>query len=175
MTLETTPGRPPTDLWNRALTDPTLRDLPFKIETNEHGQLVLSPHKPRHSLQQSRIATLLRELAPGSNLPAGEAATELAIETSRGIKVPDVVWISTERLAQIPDDAAASPVMPEIAIEVLSKGNTPAEMEEKRRLYLDAGAHEVWMCDPEGRITFYDAGGKIPGSRVVPSFPASIA
>ncbi|HEV2130876.1 MAG TPA: Uma2 family endonuclease [Longimicrobiaceae bacterium] len=175
MTTNAAPSRPPMELWHRALTDPSLRDLPYKVETNEHGQLVLSPHKPRHSLQQARVAALLRELAPAAGLPPGEAATEFAVETSGGIKVPDVVWISNERLAGLPDDAEASPVMPEIVVEVLCRSNTRTEMEEKRRLYFAAGAREVWMCDPEGRLTFFGAEGEVPASELIPSFPTLVA
>jgi Uma2 family endonuclease len=163
------------ELWRRALVDPSLRDLPYKVETNEHGQLVLTPHKPRHSLQQGRIAALVRELAPAAGLPAGEATTEFAVETTGGIKVPDVVWISAERLTGLPDDAEASPVMPEIAVEVLSRANTPAEIAEKRRLYFEAGAREVWTCDLEGRLAFHNAGGELPASELIPSFPRLIA
>lgn len=174
MAATTTSPVPSRDLWRRALQDPSLRELPFKVETNEHGQLVLSPHKPKHSLQQSRIATRLRELASQSDLPAGEAVVEFAVETPRGIKVPDVVWISAERLARIPPEAEASPAMPELVIEVLSKGNTTAELEEKRRLYLRGGALEAWTCDTDERMTFFGADGEMRASGLVPSFPVRL-
>jgi Uma2 family endonuclease len=157
-------------LWHRALNDPQLQDLPFKIETNEYGQLVLSPHKPHHSRQQS---TMLRLLDQHVAMP-GEAAVELAVDTAEGVKVPDVVWMSAERWAQIPDDAEASPVMPELCVEVLSGSNTDAEMAAKRRLYFDGAAEEVWTCDPDGRIRFFDADGEQTSSALAPSFPASI-
>ena len=99
---------------------------------------------------------------------------EFAVTTRKGVKVPDVVWIAAERLADIPDDAEASPVMPEIVVEVLSEGNTEAEIAEKRRLYLDEGAQEVWTCAPDGTVAFYDADGPIEASALVPSFPATI-
>lgn len=175
MTSNAVRSRVPMELWRRALTDPSLRDLPYKVETNEHGQLVLSPHKPRHSLQQGRIAALLRELAPAAGLPSGEATTEFAVETPGGIKVPDVIWISHERLADLPEDAEASPVMPEIVVEVLSGSNTRAEMEQKRRLYFEARAREVWMCDPEGRLSFFGAKGELPTSELMPSFPTIVS
>lgn len=168
-------SKEPPDLWSRALQDPQLRDLPFKVETNEHGQLVLSPHKPRHSFRQSRIVRLLLEHAREADLPAGEPTVEFAVETSKGIKVPDIVWISEERAAQIPDDAEASPIMPEIIVEVLSKSSTGAEMEEKRRLYFEREAREVWTCDPEGRITFRNVGGEMSASEMIPLFPALVA
>lgn len=75
---------------------------------------------------------------------------------------------------EIPDDAEASPVMPELVVEVLSPSNTRAEIEEKRRIYFAGGAQEVWTCDADGRMSFYDAGGEISRSRLAPAFPASI-
>jgi Uma2 family endonuclease len=65
--------------------------------------------------------------------------------------------------------------MPEIVVEVLSGSNTRAGMEEKRRLYFEAGAREVWMCDPEGRLDFYSAAGELPASELMPSFPTVVA
>ncbi len=157
-------------LWRRVLRDPYLRNLPYKVETNQHGQIVLSPHKPRHSLQQGRLIDLLRDhlTQPGAR------AVEFAVETAKGVKVPDVVWISRERLAQIPEDAESSPVVPELCVEVLSEGNTPAEIDEKRRLYFEGGALEVWVCAPDGTMAFYDQRGEIPASKLAPSFPASV-
>ena len=153
--------------WSRALRDPSLRDLPYKIETNEYGQLVMSPQKPRHGHAQARITELLTQLV---QLP-GRRAVEFAIETPKGVKLPDVVWISEERWSQIPEDAEASPVAPEICIEVLSKSNTSAEIDEKRRLYFDRGALEVWTCDSEGDLRFFTASGEQPASPLVPDFP----
>ncbi len=161
-----------TTTWQRVLEDPRLRDLPYKVETNEKGQVILSPHKPKHSLQQGRIVGLL--YAHGDE--AGETAVEFAIETRQGVKVPDVVWVSQALLANIPEDAQASPLVPEICVEVLSSANTDAEMAQKRRLYLAGGALEVWLCDGEGHITFYIAGQTEPvaHSLLMPDFPSSI-
>ena len=152
--------------WSRALRDPSLRDLPYKIETNEYGQLVMSPTRLKHGRYQSRINILLTELAARP----GESIVEYAIETAKGVKVPDVVWISEERSAQIPEDAEASHIAPEICIEVLSESNTRGEIEEKRRLYFERGASEVWTCDMQGCIIFYGPEGEIPASDLVPAF-----
>ena len=106
----------------------------------------------------------------------GEPAVEFAVETRKGVKVPDVVWISKERLDALSDDAEASPFAPEICVEVLSSANTDAEMEEKRRLYFEGGAREVWLCDETGAMTFYVSGEERPvaQSRLVPGFPSNI-
>jgi Uma2 family endonuclease len=157
-------------LWRRVLNDPQLQELPYKIETNEHGQIVLSPHKPQHGIRQSKISDLLRDHAP----KAGTRAVEFAVDTTKGVKVPDVVWISADRLAEMPNDAEASPIMPEIVVEVLSEGNTEDEIDEKRQLYLNEGAQEVWMCAADGAMTFYDETGAIERSAIIPSFPNQI-
>jgi len=156
--------------WHRVLNDPQLRALPYKVETNEHGQIVLSSHKPQHGLLQSRITDLLRDHAPQD----GARAVEFAVDTAKGVKVLDVIWIAEDRLARIPDDAEASPVVPDLVVEVLSKSNTESEIAEKRRLYFDEGAREVWTCGPDGTLSFYDADGARDGSALVPSFPSTV-
>lgn len=157
-------------LWHKVLEDPQLQELPYKIETNERGQIILSPHKPQHGFLQSQISDLLRDHASR----AGRRAVEFAIETKRGIKVPDVIWISDERIGKMPDEAEASPVVPEIVVEVLSEGNTDREIAEKRTLYLDEGGREVWTCAPDGTIRFYDASGQRDRSALVPEFPKQV-
>ncbi len=154
-------------LWHRVLADPRLRDLPYRVETEEPDRIILSPHKPRHSFQQSRLVRLLFEHVQ----EAGEPTVEFAVETPHGVKVPDVVWISDSRAAQIPDDAEASPVMPELVVEVLSRSNPKREMMGKVQLYLQGGAHEVWLCDADGRLTVYDESGERATSALAPTFP----
>ena len=85
----------------------------------------------------------------------------IAVETSRGVKLPDIVWISNERLQLMPEGAEACSVAPEICVEALSYSNARGEIEEKRRLYFEQGALEVWTCDMKGRMRFFDqAGGR---------------
>ena len=156
--------------WSRALRDPSLRDLPYKIETNEYGQIVMSPVKLKHGRFQSRIAVLLAEIVQRSR----GGAVGYAIETRKGVKVPDVVWISRERSAQIPEDAEASTIAPEICIEVLSESNTRAEIDEKKQLYFEYGALEVWTCDTKGRMRFYGPAGERSASELAPAFPPRI-
>ena len=157
-------------LWHRVLNDPQLQELPYKIETNEHGQLVLSSHKPHHGIRQSKISDLLRDHAT----QAGTRAVEFAVDTAKGVKVPDVVWVSEDRLAEMPDDAEASPVMPEVVVEVLSEGDTDVEIAEKRQLCLDEGAQEVWTCAADGTMSFYDETGAMEASTLIPSFPHQV-
>ena len=63
--------------WHEIVRDPALRDLPYKVETNERGQLVLSPNKNRHSDRQTQLFLLLQEHAPD-----GPISVEYALVTS---------------------------------------------------------------------------------------------
>lgn len=46
-------------------------------------------------------------------------------------------------------------------------------MEEKRSLYFESGALEVWLC-LNGSVHFYDAQGRIEKSVLAPDFPSQI-
>jgi Uma2 family endonuclease len=63
---------------------------------------------------------------------------------------------------------------PEICIEVLSPGNTRAEIDQKRVLYFAAGAREVWICDRKNKISFYGPAGLLERSRLCPDFPSRL-
>jgi Uma2 family endonuclease len=130
----------------------------------------LSPHTPYHSLLQSEIYDALNTHVEHPGRPT----TEFAVATGDGVKVPDVVWLSRDRFRQVPPDADASPILPEICVEVCSESITEREIAEKRRLYLREGAQEVWTCDDEGTITFYDEEGQRPSSGGAPSVPSSV-
>ena len=65
------------------------------------------------------------------------------------VRIPDVSFVSWDRLPQrrvprqpIPD------LVPDLAVEVLSEGNTPREMEQKLQEYFTAGVRLVWYVDP---------------------------
>jgi len=154
--------------WQEVVEHPSLRDLPFKIELNERGQIVMSPTKVAHAAYQGAIVLLLKAL-----IKKGRLLVECAVETSKGTKVADVAWASTARYKRIIREIACS-IAPEICVEVFSESNTKAEMEEKRRLYLAHGAKEVWFCDRQGRMSFYDAEEKLKRSVLCPKFPGKV-
>ncbi len=153
--------------WKRICADPSLQNLPYKVETNASGQIILSPHTNRHSLLQTEITDLLRDLVDHP----GHRAVEFAVETPEGVKVPDVVWTSSERYQP---GAAASPVMPELCVEVLSDSNLQSEIDQKRRLYFEGGAEEVWIVSEEGAVTFYGPDGRMPASKRAAGFPGRV-
>ncbi|GAB5521338.1 MAG: hypothetical protein RhofKO_35890 [Rhodothermales bacterium] len=47
--------------WQEVCEDPRLRDLPFKIELNAYGQIVMPPVRVKHGAFQPEISFLLRQ------------------------------------------------------------------------------------------------------------------
>ena len=139
--------------WEEIVNDPALQELPYKVETNPQGQLILSPHKAYHSDLQEAIQDLLREHAPEGRQPP-----EYPIVTSGGVKQADVIWVSVDRRREMKKTGDPPTLAPEICVEVsrqLSGSNTAEEMADKRALYREAGADEVWLVEPDGRIRFF--------------------
>lgn len=154
--------------WQEVCAHPALRDLPFRIETNARGQIVMSPTSNWHSRLQARVGRLLDK-----HVEAGETFPECSIMTADGVKVADVAWVSDDFLKKHGEEFAFS-VAPEICVEVRSPSNTDAEMEEKITLYLAKGAKEVWLCDLEGNVQFFSHEGAIERSRLAPEFPSQL-
>lgn len=154
--------------WLEVCEHPGLQDLPFKIELDETGKIVMSPTKVYHSIYQAEISYLLR-----TRLIDGKTLTECAIATRLGTKVADVAWASTPRLATIWSETECS-IAPELCVEVLSSANTETEMRMKRQLYFEKGAVEVWLCDAGGRLSFFDRDGAVEHSALFPNFPSQI-
>lgn len=155
--------------WSSVINDPVLSELPFKIELNEWGKIEMSPASNWHGLLQSAIAFILKE-----QLPAGKTLVECSILTSKNVKVADVVWCSDDFFRRH-GTATPYPVSPEIVVEVASPNNSLAELIEKKTLYFEKGATEVWLCEESGRILFYRPDGKLVESVCCPGFPQKVA
>jgi len=81
------------------------------------------------------------------------AGADGEIRLMRGlVRIPDISFIRWERLPrrEIPMEPIAG-VAPNLAVEVLSKGNTLKEMARKLREYLQYGVELVWFIDPKQR------------------------
>ena len=154
--------------WQEVCDHPSLKDLPFKIELDETGKIIMCPVKIYHSFFQIRIAVILERLLQG-----GVALSECAIKTVKGTKVADVAWLSLPRWEQIKHEAEAS-IAPEICVEILSESNTQKEMAEKSILYFEAGAKEVWLCSENGEMRFFNADHELIHSEYVADFPLKI-
>jgi Uma2 family endonuclease len=156
--------------WKQVQEDPFLATLEHRIETDRFGAIVIFPPPGfQHSDLQSLILEKLRETMPDK----GRALAECPVSTNGGVKGIDAVWISNERVAGALKDNLLV-IAPEICVEVLSPGNTRAEILEKKRLYFEAGADEVWICGKSGEISFFQEDGPIPKSNLCGDFPTQL-
>ena len=101
------------------------------------------------------------------------------------VRIPDVAFVSWESLpgSQIPREPVPN-LVPDLAVDVLSAGNTPQEMERKLREYFEAGVQLVWYVDTQTRtVTAYsgvdesvdlDEDDTLEGEPVLPGFQVSI-
>ncbi len=104
----------------------------------------------------------------------------------RQVFAPDVSFIRWEKLAnrQIPREQVF-PVAPDLAIEILSPGNTKGEMARKLRDYFTAGVQHVWHIDPSTRSAWaytaedrgveFGIGGVLSAGDLLPGFELSLA
>ncbi|PSQ96931.1 MAG: Uma2 family endonuclease [Bacteroidetes bacterium SW_9_63_38] len=166
--MPTTTTREQQERWANIVNDPLLNDLPYKIETNARGQILLSPHTFQHADAQGRLLDLLR-----THTDAGRGLPEFPLCTDAGTKQIDVVWASDERLSRITDSGDPPTIAPEICIEVMSESNNWDEMHQKRTLYREAGADEVWIVDRDGQIHFFQDEERDRSDRA-PDVPSSL-
>jgi Uma2 family endonuclease len=153
--------------WKEICDDPRFQDLPYKMETDKYGRIILTPSKTIHGRYQFQIGHELSIL-----LPQGYVITECPIETSDGTKVADVAWLTAEHDGVARHQVACTQA-PAICVEVKSAKNTWKELADKRQLYFDRGAQEVWICK-DGVMQFFDLSGELSASKMAPDFPKNI-
>jgi Uma2 family endonuclease len=99
----------------------------------------------------------------------------------RLVRIPDVSFLSWQ---QLPNrnypSAPIADLFPNLAVEVLSKGNTRKEMARKLEEYFLAGSQLVWMVDPAtrtvgvhespDRFTTLTESDTLDGGNVLPGF-----
>lgn len=99
---------------------------------------------------------------------------------------PAVAFLSRDRFpgGRFPQDAYPA-LAPDLAVEVLSPGNTKAEMMRKRIEYFHSGVRLVWIVDCRNRsvavytspvgVTVLDEEANITGGDVLPDFRCAVA
>ncbi|MEW5859050.1 MAG: Uma2 family endonuclease [Cyanobacteriota bacterium] len=129
------------------------------------GQAVpkVSP-KEFHSMLTFALTTLLTRWSKQQGRVRLEWAITLKRNGQDWAPVPDVTYISYERLPASWKRNEACPVPPELVIEIISPDQTLKEFENKAKDYFDAGILRVWVVDPEAmniRIFFPDGSSQL--------------
>jgi Uma2 family endonuclease len=103
------------------------------------------------------------------------------------VRVPDVSFLCWDKLpGRLLPSKPIPDLTPDLAVEVLSQTNTPAEMQRKLREYFLAGVRLVWMIDPVRRharvyttpdapAATLDESQALDGGDVLPGFTLPLA
>ena len=150
------------------------------------GQLIeMSPTGGVHGLLTNRVSYLVTILVEKDDLGqvfGAETGFRLAEnpDTVRGI---DVAFISKANLKPITEDYY--PGAPDLAVEIVSPGNTKSEMHAKVKEYFDAGARLVWIMYPKSRVIYayrsprdvqiLESDETLTGGDVLPGFSVKVA
>jgi Uma2 family endonuclease len=104
-------------------------------------------------------------------------------EAPNKVRKPDVSFIRKDRLSAEMTEGHV-PIPPDLAVEVVSPGDSYYDVMEKVREYLRAGVRLVWVLDPNSRVLeIYrvdGAGGPLDDSRelsgedVIPGFACKV-
>jgi len=116
------------------------------------GVLVEKPMGLRESLLAGALIECLREFVMPRNLGLVSGEGGMMRLFAGLVRIPDVAFISWGRLpgGRVPEDPIPE-LAPDLAVEVLSRTNTPGEMRRKREEYFKAGVAMVWIIDPDER------------------------
>ena len=115
--------------------------IPMAPPTMEHGEI---------SMNLSFLLSLhVRENQLGRLYPA-----DTDFKLGDRLVKPDIAFVSTARLPE--NRRQASPVPPDLAVEVVSPTDIQYRVVEKAFAYLNAGTRLVWIVEPVGKtVTVY--------------------
>ena len=101
------------------------------------------------------------------------------------VRAPDAAFIHKDHLPAEPPDEAFWPGAPDLAVEVVSPGDTVKEVDEKARACIEAGARVVWVVNPTWRnVAVYGPAAEVKtlaehdelqGEEILPGFRCRVA
>lgn len=152
------------------------------------GELrVMSPAGWRHGGVAANIAAILGPFIQQQKLGlVFGAETGFLLERDPDtVRAPDFAFIANEHLPNVDPTEAYWPGVPDLAVEVLSPGDTAGEISEKVEAWLAAGCGAVWVVDPKLKtVTIYrsttivqivTANEILIGGPVVPGFTCAVS
>ncbi len=108
----------------------------------------------------SRLTGTLYLLLTDWSKSKGEVGIEWGVTLQRNgkdwVPVPDLLYISDDKLPPERFEDELCPFPPELAIEIISPGQSFGDLSEKATDYLNAGVFRVWIVDSQGKsITIF--------------------
>jgi len=142
---------------------------------SEHGEVAMDLAGPLHSY--------VREKKLGK-VYAAETGFKLESDPDT-VRAPDIAFVRQERVEKTGCQRGFWPGAPDLAVEVVSPGDTVIEVENKVAEWLAGGTQMVWVVSPKLHtvtvyrsltdITVLTEKDKLDGADVVPGFQIEIA
>ena len=150
------------------------------------GTLVEKPVGKKEAFLAMWLGTLLNNFVVPRRLGYVAGADGPTRTTPRRVRLPDVWFVARTSLpAGADDEDAIAGYPPDLAVEVLSRGNTRQEMVRKRGEYFAAGCKLLWVVDRKARtVTVFTGpdvavtlgvGDTLTGGAVLPGFAVPVA
>jgi len=140
----------------RLFTAADLAALPEQLPSGpvsfelHHGKLVpLSPPGARHGSLQVRLGAAL--LSQGEVNGHGKAYSKVGVVLERSpdhVLGPDAAFVMSRSLPAKISSEGFLETIPELIVEVRSKNDANAEIDQKIADYLNVGVQLVWIADP---------------------------
>jgi Uma2 family endonuclease len=130
----------------------------FRYELVKGELRKMAPARHEHGRVAVRFTWRLAQHVETNNLGVVYAAeTGFTLATNPDtVRAPDVAFVSRERLDEAKRASGFWPGAPDLAVEVVSPGDTYTEVEEKAIDWLAAGARMVLALNPRKRtVTVY--------------------
>ncbi len=149
------------------------------------GVLVEKPIGYFESYLAGVIIQLIRNFLDKHSLGIVAGESGMLRLTKGLVRIPDVSFVSWKRLPgrHIPREPIPD-LVPDLAIEVLSRSNTRREMARKLDDYFAAGVHVVWFVDPRtSTVQFFSSpaesvtlrvGDRLSGGELLPGFSVPV-
>jgi Uma2 family endonuclease len=146
------------------------------------------PMGARESILASFLQELIGPIARSNRLGRVVTETLFLLDRTRNLKRrPDLALVSVKRwpLERAVPETEAWDVVPDLAVEVISKSNAAATVAVKIDEYFSAGVRRVWVIYPgTKKIYVYDSatrvrvlqlGDELDGEDVIPGFRIAVS
>jgi Uma2 family endonuclease len=159
----------------------------FRYELVKGELRKMSPAGSEHGAIIFNLSTLLGQHIRANNLGQGfgaETGFKLASNPDT-VRAADIAFVRRERIPEAGIPKNFWQIAPDLAVEVLSPGDSLEEVEEKVEDWLNAGARAVWVVSPKRRgvtvyrsmndVTRLSESNALDGGEAVPGFRCGVS
>ena len=159
----------------------------FRYELVKGELRKMSPSGSEHAVIIGKLTVRLGRHVEANDLGiyfGAEAGFKIASDPDT-VRAPDLAFVSSRRIPEggIPKNFWTG--APDLAVEVVSPGDTSREVKEKVKDWLDAGTRAVWIVNPRRRtvavyrsmkdVTVLSEGDELEGGEVVHGFRCKVS